>query len=525
MLLHIIKRAVLSAGISCALSGCVNHAQQGHPDMSPLVQTEAGEISGKRLAEGGNAYLGIPYAAAPVGSRRWRAPEPAASWQGIRDATSYGASCMQAVQPEGQPPMNEDCLFLNVWTPGNAGAKSRLPVVVYLHGAGFNTGSASQAAFSGETLAQHDVILVNMNYRLGVMGGLALPALTASSPDHSSGNYQYLDQIAALRWVQRNIARFGGDPGNVMLMGQSSGAINVSILQASPLARGLFSKVLALSGAGVMHGGAWPGWTLSEAEQQGLRVQAATGAKSLEELRAMPAQEVISHAKFYFPVGAEGHVLPQHPAEIFAGGKQNDVPTFIGNTRDEGFSSIAKAQSVAQFQSDVRQMFGNQADRVLQLYPASSDAEVASVATRLANAGEFAKQMTQWARLQSATGKSPSYLFVFDGAQGPAPHGRDVAYWFGRMDQVDARRFVAPTAEDRRLSEKMVALLVAYARTGIPRTDAIDVPAYRRTAESVIELGNPIVSRPLDAGVDYFLDHPELIVGIGEPGLNPLKAK
>ena len=431
---------------------------------------------------------------------------------------------MQARLPPAQPAMSEDCLFLNVWAPTTTPPGARLPVLVYLHGAGFNSGSASQLLFSGETLARGGVIVVNMNYRLGVLGGLALPALTAESPQHASGNYQYLDQLAALQWVQRNVAAFGGDPTNVTLMGQSSGAVEVTILQASPLARGLFNKVVALSGAAVFHGGAWPGWTLAQAETQGLRVLAATGAKSLAQLRAMPAEDIVAHASFYFPVGAEGHVLPAHPAEIFAAGRQNDVPTFVGNTRDEGFSPLASIKTLAQYQASLEGMFPGHAAEVLSLYPASDDAEARAAALRVANEGEFARQMTQWARLQSTTGHAPAYLFVFDGAQGPAPHGRDVPFWFGRLD-VPNPRMPTPSGADRELSARMVELLLAYVKTGVPWTASIQAPRYQLAHESVIELGDPPRQRPLDPGVDYFLDHPEWIVGIGAAGMNPLQIK
>ena len=508
----LILMLVVASGVTAAVQ-----AATGVPE----VRVDGGRIVGKQVTEQVIAYLGVPYAAPPVGRLRWREPQPVPEWSGVRDATAYGASCMQATPPRSQPPMSEDCLFLNLWTTVRAKLGVRRPVLVYLHGAGFNSGSASQAGFSGETLAQHGLVVVNMNYRLGVMGGLALAQLTAESPHRSSGNYQYLDQLAALRWVQRNIEQFGGDPGNVTLMGQSSGAIDVAILQASPLARGLFNRVLALSGSGVMHGGAWPAWPLEEAERQGMRVLAATGARSMAELRAMPARQIITHASFYFPVGAEGYVLQAHPAEIFAAGKQNDVTTFIGNTRDEGFSDIAHVGTREQYIESVRKMFGGRSVELLQLYPAATDEEAQAAAGRLANDGEFGKQMTQWARLQAGTGKMPAYLFVFAGAEGPAPHGRDVAFWFGRLEVSDPR-FVPPTVADRALSEKMVGLIVRYATSGLPDSAAISAPRYDRADELLIELGDRVRQRRVNAGVDYFLDHPDLMVGIGANGRSPL---
>lgn len=491
-----------------------------------VVRTDAGAVRGQRLEGGVRAFLGIPYAAPPVGERRWREVQEPQRWQGVRDATRYASSCFQVTRPEAaglMPGPSEDCLYLNVWIPPASQSRRARPVLVYVHGAGFNVGSASVPMLSGEFLARRGLIVVSMNYRLGAFANLALPELTAESPHHTSGALMHLDQLAALRWVQQNIARFGGDPRNVTLAGQSSGSINVCALQASPLARGLFARIVGMSGACVTRGGAWPARTLADAERDGLALQARLGANKLAELRAIPAESILMAAGFSVPVGVDGYLLPRPPGEIFAAGEHNDLPTLVGDTRDEGFSGVTAASSVGDYEARVRVIAGDHADEVLALFPAHTTVEVPVVASRLANQGEFGKQMLVWARRQAARGRSPAYLYEFDGAGHAAvPHGMDVAYWFGTLDAAMPRaadKTPAPIASaDRELSANMMEILVSFASGGFPRISGKPLPRLRRGAEQLVRLGVPVKFTAVPAGSDYFARHPEIVVGIGETG-------
>lgn len=295
---------------------------QAQQPTQPKVRVASGELSGLMNADGSVAmFKGIPFAAPPLGALRWRPPKPVAPWQGVFKADHFGANCMQdeihellpwtmEYQPQG--PLSEDCLFLNIWTPETK-ADSKLPVLVYIHGGAFHGGSGNVPVHDGEALAKTGIVVVTINYRLGVLGFFSHPDLTAESDQHTSGNYGLLDQIAALQWVKQNIAAFGGDPAQVTIAGQSAGAFSVQALIASPLAKGLFRAAIAESGLGV-GGRSVP--TVKEAEKVGSAVAKAAKAKSLRELRALPATTLVKAAiaeKFRSTPVIDDWVLPATP--------------------------------------------------------------------------------------------------------------------------------------------------------------------------------------------------------------------
>jgi para-nitrobenzyl esterase len=310
------------------------------------VTVDSGRIAGKVLPSGVRAYLGIPFAAPPVRELRWRAPQPIAPWQGVYNADRFAPECIQVLRRHnlnhyfGEEATSEDCLYLNIWAPPSIATGAKLPVIVFLYGGGFTIGSAGMAMYGGESVAKHNAIFVNFNYRIGALGFMAHPELAAESAHHASGNYGLLDQVAALKWIQRNIAKFGGDPGNVTITGQSAGASSVAFLQASPLATGLFHRAAAFSGSAFGPAAATP--SRVEAEKAGLAVQAALGANSVAELRLLPADKIVAVQEdcqlgcagtVKISPHVDGHFLPDSPAKIFAQGRQNDVPLILAFTR------------------------------------------------------------------------------------------------------------------------------------------------------------------------------------------------
>ena len=303
---------------------------------SPQIPTESGAISGVR-ASGLSVYKGVPFAAPPVGDLRWRPPVHVAPWTGTRKADAFAPACMQvgvSMPGETPPKVSEDCLYLNIWTPAKT-AHEHLPVIVWIYGGGYINGSASMPLYWGDRLAHKGVIVVTIAYRLGPLGFLAHPELTRESPHHSSGNYGLMDQIAALEWIQRNIAAFGGDPKNVTIAGQSSGAISVSILMASPLAKGLFQRAIGESGGLFEPLQLAPKFLLANAERDGEKYAVSLGATSLQELRRLPAGLLTGNAGGICHPVIEPYVLPLSPYEAFTSGQQNDVPLLIGSNAEE----------------------------------------------------------------------------------------------------------------------------------------------------------------------------------------------
>jgi len=479
------------------------------------VRIDTGTVQGRTEQDGKvRAFLGIPYAAPPVGDLRWRAPGPPPKWDGVRDATKFGARCVQARVFDDmvfRDEQSEDCLYLNVWTPASS-PDAKLPVMVWIYGGGFQAGSTSEPRQDGQFLAMNGVVVVSMNYRLGVFGFFAHPELTKESPHHASGNYGLLDQVAALEWVKRNIAAFGGDPSNVTIFGESAGSFSVSALMASPLTKGLIAKAIGESGAFFTAGGqTLAPRTLDRAEAAGQEFGAAHQAESLAALRAMPADAVLAAAMqggqgFRFSPIVDGYLLPEEPVEIFGAGRQNHVPLLAGWNADEvrGGVVLAKERPTARnFSERVQKQFGARAEAVLKLYPATTDAEALESAASLASDTFISYSTWKWLEVHRRTGGAPVYRYRFDRKIPIAPgtkingvdataedigarHAGEIEYVFGTLDSVKG---VTWTDGDRALSKQMMAYWSNFAKTGDPNASGLpDWPRYTLPANQVMHL-------------------------------------
>lgn len=500
-------------------------------EVTDPVRVEQGLLAGASGSSSGvHVYRGIPFAAPPVGDLRWKAPQPPATWQGVRQASEFSNACWQTPYPPAAaiyqaklPPLSEDCLYLNIWTAAKS-AKDRLPVMVWIHGGGFTRGFAGTSSYNGEVLARKGAVIVTMNYRLGVFGFFAHPELSAESGHHASGNYALLDQIAALQWVQKNIAAFGGDPGRVTIFGESAGSWAVNALMASPLAKGLFQRAIGESG-----GSFSPMKTLADAEKEGEKLAASlisastTGAKDeagqsasakeiLKTLRARPAEELLkaSDAETVRPM-VDGWVLPQDIATIFSQGKQNDVPLIVGYNADEGTTLAPQAANLkaTMFMGGVYQRYGAKADALLKIYPASSDEQAVSSFYSAYRDQAFGWEMRAWARQATKTGHQPAYMYYFSRcAPGPqsaklrAFHALEIAYVFGT--------FVWPfpwDETDKKLSDAITSYWVNFAGTGNPNGGRLTKwPAYNAKDDQALEFGDQISVRSEvnKAGLDFF---------------------
>ena len=415
-------------------------------------------------------YKGVPFAAPPVGKLRWREPQPVNSWSGVRAATMFSRACTQPItpfMPPGQTP-GEDCLYLNVWAPAKPPA-SPLPVMVWIHGGAFTTGGAAAPFFDGTHFAHRGVVLVSINYRLGALGFLVHPQLSKEA-GNPSGNYGLEDQIAALRWVNENIARLGGDPKRVTIFGQSAGAGSVSMLAASRLAKGLFQRVIAQSGSafeppnpnGMVS-------SLDNAEREGIAALAEVGAADIAAARALPAEKFVGLKVMFRPV-RDGRVLPHDQYALYEDNAQNDTPALIGyNSAD----TVMRPSSPAEFESRIRATYGAAADAILSAYPHASDDEKKHAALQVGRDSGFGWNTLTWARVQSAHSKNKIYTYFFDQV---APrdsiffspdgtvHTGEIPYVFGTLDAPPA----SYTAEDRKLSGQVQQYWVNFAKAGDP---------------------------------------------------------
>lgn len=452
------------------------------------VRTQPGIVSGQ--VDGDLAiYRGIPFAQPPVGDLRWRAPKPVRPWRGIRPANTFARGCMQvpnAAIKVALPPISEDCLYLNVWA--HADADARMPVIVWIHGGGFSVGSTDSPLFDGAALARKGVIFISVQYRLGPFGFLAHPALSRESRQRVSGNYGLLDQIAALRWVKANVAAFGGDPNRVTIMGESAGAMSVSLLAQSPLARGLFSGIIAQSGASFGPAG-HPAATLASAEAEGLRFAHALGAHNLKGLRTLSADAVMratSVGKFPFSLAnswpvIDGYVLPGDPIALYGAGKFNDTPVLIGQNENEG-GLFPTASTAQKFVAEVQAEYGPFAARILNAYPANDDAVAAESAKSLFGDATFGVHTYRWARLQSLHGKGQVFQYYFTHTPPQRPgfpagpiHGAELPYMFDNL----ATRPLAWTAADRATATLLSTYWTNFAKSGDPNGAGVQVwPAF-----------------------------------------------
>lgn len=492
-------------------------AKQPVMNQKPLADTiriEGGLISGTKSSDNRiQVFKGIPFAAPPVGALRWKAPQPVASWSGVRKCDAFGPSPMQAT-PEPfsmwsaeflipKEPISEDCLYLNVWS-GATSPTDKRPVLVWIYGGGFVSGGSAVPIYDGEAMARKGIVFVSINYRVGVFGFFAHPELTKESGYNASGNYGLLDQIVALKWVQKNIAQFGGDPANVTIAGQSAGSMSVNCLVASPLAKGLFQKAIAESGANFSRGDA----TLQQAEQDGVKMAHALNASSIAHLRNMPAEELFKKAQGMRGPVIDGFVLPDAIANIFAAGKENPVALLTGWNEEEGllFGAIKNASD---FRKQATQQYGADAATFLKHYPANSDAEAATSQLNLSRDQIFGAQNYAWANVQSSHGNKV-YVYRFT-RKVPATgeykkygafHTGEVPYAYDNLKFVD--RPWEPA--DRELARVMSTYWANFIATGDPNGKGLPQwPAYATTNKEVMYLDVKQEAKPLPdaAALDF----------------------
>jgi para-nitrobenzyl esterase len=485
------------------------------------VRLDSGAVSGISANDSRvTVFKGIPYAAPPVGDLRWRAPQPAARWEGVRKADQFGPNCTagggaggrggkgkapgggekgpapaKAAPPAG-PAASEDCLYVNVWTPAKA-AGDRLPVMVWTYGGAFTGGSGSEARYDGEALAKKGIVVVTYNYRLGMFGFLAHPELTKESGHNASGNYGLMDLAAVLRWVQKNIAAFGGDPRKVTIDGESAGAILVASMVGSPEGKGLFQRAIAQSGA-------WMGLsigkmrTLEQAEEAGKR---AAGAHSIAELRAMPTQEVAQNVTgVQAGVIVDGWMVPEDQSLTFMKGKQNDVEVLIGSNQDEGTFFGGAPASADAVKNRARQTYADLADDFLKLYPADTDAE-AGASGLMRSRDETGWHMRTWAQLQVKRGKK-AYLYYFthvppgSGARG-ATHTAELNYMFNNPP-ANGSPASAWTEADHKLADMMSSYWANFIATGDPNGKGLPVwqPYGAKNDSQAMVLGDTVQFGP-----------------------------
>ena len=453
-----------------------------------VLDTPQGKLIGTTtgLRDSVSVFKGIPFAAPPVGEQRWQPPGNPPSWEGELLADSFAPNCMQQAYPEDsfyyRPArrISEDCLYLNVWT--NAETDEDLPVMVWIHGGALTRGSGATATYDGTNLAQKDVVLVTINYRLGVFGYFAHPELTQESANNAAGNYGVLDQIKALEWVQDNIGSFGGDPANVTIFGESAGSWSVNLLTASPLAEGLFHKAIGESGARLDQR-----LTLTQATDAGLALASSVNASSLAELRSFPALELqaaAAEARFRTDGIVDGWVIPDQPFNLFSDGKQNKVPVLIGYNAEEGttlgvLGRIPENDDV--YISRARAVYGDLANEVLSVYPVDDLRQSTLDSYRDSS---FGWNMITWARL-TATVDEDAYLYYFS-HRPPGPrknelgayHAGEIAYAFNNPDTLKT----APSAEDRQMADIMSDYWVNFARSGNPNGQGL--PTWQKYTES-----------------------------------------
>jgi para-nitrobenzyl esterase len=482
------------------------------------VSTRSGLVEGVASGvDGVTVYRGIPYAAPPVGNLRWRPPQPPAAWEGVRLCDQFGPSCpqpkMTGIYRGADGPTDEDCLYLNIWTPATS-PDGRLPVLVWIHGGGLTIGSGSMRTYHGHNLAARGAVVVTINYRLGPFGFFPHPALSAESAHGVSGNYGLLDQVAALRWVQGNIEAFGGDPRHVAIFGESGGSQSVLCLMASPLSAGLFRGAIAESGTPgdglrVLRDGtpAAGRGTGESAEEMGVRLAGklgCTGPDVLAQLRSKTAEELLTginpdvlpggRGDKFNPV-IDGYVLAGDPLAAFAAGEQQDVPLIIGSNGDDGnvFTDRLPIRSLTGYRVAVRTLFGTSADKVLEYFPAD-ETNVRRVLTRLVTISAFIAPARRFARgMANVDADVHVYHFTRVSPQAAekglgAIHGIEIPYVFG----ADMIRALGPT--DQALSDTMSETWIRFAATGDPSGDGLVWPPYD-AGEQYIEFGDTVEVR------------------------------
>jgi para-nitrobenzyl esterase len=437
-----------------------------------MAQISTARITGGMIEgvvkEGVASFKGIPFAAPPVGELRWRSPQPVKPWVGVKKADEFGPGPMQdaafGAMLGGPQKISEDCLYLNVWTGAKKVGEKR-PVMVWIYGGGFGIGMTSTPTYDGANLARKGVVLVSVTYRVGPMGFLAHPELSKES-GKGSGSYGIQDQIAGLKWVKQNIANFGGDPLNVTIFGESAGGISVSMLTASPMAKGLFQRAISESGGNMTP----PRATLKAAEEQGKVYLSKLGANDIKRARALSAEAIQKETKgmgSFWPV-ADGETIAIDQYAVFEAGKFNDTPILIGTNSDEGGLFVTQPMTGAAFEQMMRTRFGSGADAILKAYPHATDAEASRSARDIFRESTFAWPTWAWAKLQARNGKNKAFVYYFDHRTPTSPeganHASEISYVFGNLGGMGGSN----GPEDKVLSELISSYWVNFAKNGNP---------------------------------------------------------
>jgi para-nitrobenzyl esterase len=464
---------------------------------TPPISVTGGQISGTDTGEV-RTFFGVPFAAPPIGDLRWRPPQAVVPWDGVKATTAFSPACRQTVAWISNP-QSEDCLYLNIWAPEQA---EKLPVIVWIHGGGYFGGTGAQPLYDGARLTRRGVIVVTLNYRLGIFGFLATPELSADSPDHASGNQGIEDQIAALKWVKGNIAAFGGDPGRVTIMGESAGANSVAVLVASPLGKGLFQRAIAESGnySVPLDASETARADRKTAEAEGQAFLKAQGATRIADLRRMDADKLIRQT--WTPrVIIDGHVLREDMTTTYRQHRQNDVPVLLGWNADEGKDLAPEILGTGEFTAAnhkalVGKLLGHTpSEALLAAYPGKTDAEAHAAINQLTS-DWWGWRMQYWAGLQARGGGQKPYLyyFVHSPAEPATPcgygcqagHGAEIPFVFDQLDQ-DSRAW---SAADRQLADRLAAYWTHFAKTGDPNSDGLPRwQAFDGSDASVFRIG------------------------------------
>jgi para-nitrobenzyl esterase len=488
------------------------------------VRTDKGTVEGEPSAEGSVvAFKGIPYAAPPIGNLRWAPPAPAEPWTGVRSAHAFGYHCVQGSVFRDMmfhdPGASEDCLTLNVWTPASA-RSAKLPVMVWIYGGGLYGGATSEGRQDGQFLAHRNVVVVSMNYRLGIFGFFVHPELTAESPHHASGNYGLMDQNAAIQWVRQNIAAFGGDPSNITIFGESAGSFSVNFHMASPMSRNLFQHAIGESGGAIAS--ARPPDQSREQREKTDSAAALTlyGTSKLADLRRLSTEDIMrpllapGSGAPHFGADIDGWFLPKSVAEIYAAGEEAHIPVLAGWNADEGRGGIAGSlnkPSASGFAEQAAKDFPDTSEDFLKLYPHSNDQEALNSASDYAGDKFIAYSTWKWLESQVATGKAPVYRYLFalgnpgDRFHTPAAgafHSDDIEYVFGTLD---SRPEALWRPEDRKLSNEIQSYWTNFARNGDPNGSGLPKwPTYGPAEWQTMHLDETSAAKP-DVNRDRYL--------------------
>lgn len=519
-----------------------------NPEYTQPIKTKYGSISGVYNSNKTvKIFTGIPYAAPPVGDLRWKAPQPPEKWEGILSADKFSNCAVQNRIPtviskvlslkmgtdilshsgiSTAEKISEDCLYLNIWTNSNDEKKDKHPVIIYIHGGSYTSGSGSINFYNGESMAKKGAVFVTINYRLGIFGFYANRELTKESDYNASGNYGILDQIMAIKWIKENVSAFGGDPENITIAGESAGSMSVNILQASPLAKGLFQRVIGESGSVFgsrgLKGSIMP--TLSIAEKSGSELEKMLEVSSLEDLRSLPSDKLLEVSKNFRnrPI-VDGYVLPDTIYNIYASGEENDVPALIGYNGNESslficlpwplsLASQYSAVNAEEFKQKIQATYGNKTDDFFSIYSAGNNDEALKSQLESGAIHWFAWHMYTWANLQSKTGKENVYTYYFTHIQPGSSqliewgafHGSEIAYAYGNLDKID----LSYKDYDYRLSDTMQSYWYNFAATGNPNGAGLPQwSAYNINNEkTTMELGNQIkmIATPNKDEMDFF---------------------